>query len=458
MNNHTLSILSGKYQILKMLGQGTFGTVYLVRHHTLETERAIKVIPKTTSYHLSFLSEAHLLKSIHHPGIPIIYDLEEDDKNYYLVEEYIQGESIEEFLLHQKIISRTLFFTYCEQLCDIFNYLHTRLSHPILYQDLKPEHIIVCGNQLKLIDFGASSYVTSSGNNFIRYGNVEFSAPESFSDAPLTIAADIYSIGKMMQYLSQYVDTPLSHTLQTIIQKTLMPNPKLRYETVEELALAIKTEYSKIRQTHLLSSIAVIGNFSGCGSTHFSFFLVSVLNYLGYNAYYYEKNNTDALRKMHTCLHGMWEREGCFYYRFFRGFPKYGHGIHLPYPPKALSVGDFGNQPDSPELDDADLIILLCSDMPWRRQDVIDWDEFLYTNKDRLKIICNCSTHIAAHNLAKQLNIPVYHYFYDKNPFRITRKKIAFAKQFFNRKGRFWLFSILKTFQRKNRRQLESVE
>ncbi len=452
MNNQYSYILSGKYKILKTLGSGSFGTVYLARHESLESERAIKVFPKELSSQLFVLSEARLLKSIHHPGIPIIYDIEEDDNNYYLVEEYIQGESFEDYLLHQKIISREQFFTYCEQLCDIFIYLHTCMPHPILYQDLKPEHIIVCGKQIKLIDFGASSYVTNSGNNFIRYGNAEFSAPENFTDANLTISADIYSLGKIMQYLSKHVDIPLSHTFHQIIQKATLPDPVLRYETVEELSKAIQSESLKNSQLHLLSSIAVVSNFSGCGATHFSIFLVSVLNFLGYNAYYYEKNDSDSLRKMFACLKGMRQQDGCFYYKLFRGYPKYGPGIEVPNPPNAIRIIDYGNQQVAPELENADLVFMLCSDMPWRRQDVIDWDEFLQTYKDRLKIICNCSGQTAAHILAKQLQFPVYPYFYDKNPFRISKKKIAFASLLINRKGRGLLFSILKKHQKNRHR------
>ena len=96
-NNHTF-ILSGRYQIIRSLGTGQTSTVYLARHLSLDAERAIKVIPKTGASPVSVLTEAQLLKSLNHPGIPMIFDIEEDDSNYYLVEEYIQGESLEAYL------------------------------------------------------------------------------------------------------------------------------------------------------------------------------------------------------------------------------------------------------------------------------------------------------------------------------------------------------------------------
>ena len=113
MNFNNQFTLSGRYQIIKPLGQGTSGSVFLARQQSLELDRAIKVIPKMNVPTLFAVSEAQILKSIQHPGIPTIYDFEEDESFYYLVEEYIEGESLEEFLLHQQSISRNLFFQFC---------------------------------------------------------------------------------------------------------------------------------------------------------------------------------------------------------------------------------------------------------------------------------------------------------------------------------------------------------
>lgn len=69
-----------------------------------------EAIPQNTSAQPLFaISEAQILKSVQHPGIPTIYDFEEDESFYYLVEEYIQGDSLEEFLLHQQSISQNQF-------------------------------------------------------------------------------------------------------------------------------------------------------------------------------------------------------------------------------------------------------------------------------------------------------------------------------------------------------------
>lgn len=120
MTQEQTQILFGKYEIISILGSGSFGTVYLSKHHILECYRAIKTIPKTTSMTDTLLHEALLLKSLHHPGIPCLYDIEEDENAYYLIEEYAQGESLEQFLLHQATISQNTFLDFSLQLCNIF--------------------------------------------------------------------------------------------------------------------------------------------------------------------------------------------------------------------------------------------------------------------------------------------------------------------------------------------------
>ena len=100
MKDNNNFILSGRYEILKPLGCGSNGTVYLARHHSLGIDRAVKVFPKSDAQSPFAVSEAQVLNTVQHPGIPTIYDFEEDASFYYLVEEYIQCDSLEQFLLH----------------------------------------------------------------------------------------------------------------------------------------------------------------------------------------------------------------------------------------------------------------------------------------------------------------------------------------------------------------------
>ena len=82
MNFNNQTILSGRYELIKPLGEGASGSVFLARQQSLELNRAIKVFPKNDTLSLFAVSEAQILKSIRHPGIPAIYEFEEDEFFY----------------------------------------------------------------------------------------------------------------------------------------------------------------------------------------------------------------------------------------------------------------------------------------------------------------------------------------------------------------------------------------
>ena len=89
--------LLGKYRLCSIIGTGRTGVVYLAEHISLGEYRAVKVISKHTADHRQAYQEAMILKKLRHPGIPIIYDVEEDVTNYYLIEEYMVRHTL---LLH----------------------------------------------------------------------------------------------------------------------------------------------------------------------------------------------------------------------------------------------------------------------------------------------------------------------------------------------------------------------
>lgn len=162
------------------------------------------------SFEAGFPAEASLLKNLNHPGIPIIYDIEEDDTYYYIIEEFIRGESLDTFVLHQETISQELIIEFCIQLCEILDYLHHYAPYPILYQDLKPEHIILCGNQLKLIDFGIASFFTGSGKHFQKFGTKGYAAPEAVAVSPLPPRL-IFTVSARFWHFSRTLCTRMFH-------------------------------------------------------------------------------------------------------------------------------------------------------------------------------------------------------------------------------------------------------
>lgn len=443
MQQEKNNILFGKYQIISILGAGSFGTVYLSKHLILECYRAIKIIPKTTSMTHSLLHEAQLLKSLQHPGIPCLYDIEEDEISYYLIEEYVEGESLEQFLLHQTTISQNTFLDLSLQLCNIFQYLHTIKPSPILYLDLKPEHIIVCGMQIKLIDFNVATFLSNLGNLTNLFGNEDFSAPELVSGTP-NLQSDIYSVGKILQYLSNHVDASISPNIHKILKKATDANPDYRFETVDDLAFALKQEITRLEQPHSRKKIAIVGSHSGSGSTHIAFSLVSTLNYMGYQSIYYEQRTGNSLRQLYPFLSSLKENDGMICYRYFKGFPFYGAGVSISTAVDTnFDVYDFGDTLPSEDMI-FDAILLVCSNGIWHWHEAFQKGEILHHLSSHLIIICNMGQKNTLLSFSKQFNQEVYHYPYEPKPFVVTSQKVSFFSKILQIKRRNALFFHLR--------------
>ena len=119
----------------------------------LEEYRAIKQVAKTCTDYSQFRKEALILKTIRHPGIPIVYDLEEDEDYSYLIEEYLEGDSLYALISETGHFSKAMTIRYGIQICHLVNILHSARPTPILYLDLQPKNLIICHDTVKLIDF-----------------------------------------------------------------------------------------------------------------------------------------------------------------------------------------------------------------------------------------------------------------------------------------------------------------
>lgn len=445
MTKATNQILFGKYELISTLGSGNFGTVYLSKHIILECYRAIKLIPKDGASD-SLLKEAQLLKTLNHPGIPTIYDIEQDADNFYLIEEYVEGESLEDFLLHQNNISQNTFLDISLQLCDIFRYLHSFQPSPVVYMDLKPEHIIICGMQIKLIDFNVATYLSNLGNIYNLFGNKDFSAPEVFSGNIPNLLSDIYSIGKIMEYLSNHLDVSLSPKLHNIISKATHTDPACRYETVDELISVMKEQKNLLNQPHHRKKIAVIGSHAGCGSTHIAIMLTSTLNYMGYTSIYYEKNQSNSLSPSFQLIPFAKEKNGLIFYRYFKGYPFYGPGILPPKMNADITIDDYGeNFPMDAEIN-YDFILYVCSNSIWHRYSIFKKGGSYLGLSNHFKIICNMGQKESLLSLARYFSKPVYNYPYDTDPFFINAEKISFVSKLLHLKRRNRLFFHLKKY------------
>lgn len=297
-----------KYRIIKKLGRGGSSEVYLAEHIKLKALRVIKQISKGTKYHDQLLQEAHILKNLNHSSIPVIYDFEEDAHNSYIIEQYIQGQSLKILKQQKGYLPENLIVYFAIQICELLQYLYS-LKKPILYLDLNPENIIIDEDKLKLIDFGSSAYLNQLNNRKYSFGTKGFAAPELYTQSLPDERADIYGIGALLYYmvtgrsfdlLSQrkFRKEKMNHysvNLYKVIRKCIHYYPSFRYSSINELKnkLLEFNENNKNLNTSKSISIAIAGTQNRIGTTHLAILITSYLSKKGWNSLYIEKNNTN---------------------------------------------------------------------------------------------------------------------------------------------------------------------
>src|SRR5579859_5991400 len=208
--SHTL--LKQRYQILAKLGQGGFAAVYKAKD--LQFSSAFRAIKEMDEAQLSpqekqeaiaaFQQEADMLARLMHPNLPRIYDYFEERQRWYLVMDYIDGETLEQVLARapEGNLSVEKAIQYALQLCTVLHYLHTQVP-PIIFRDLKPTNILVTpADHLYLIDFGiARFFKPGKMKDTIALGSPGYAAPEQYGKAQTTALADIYSFGATLHHL-----------------------------------------------------------------------------------------------------------------------------------------------------------------------------------------------------------------------------------------------------------------
>lgn len=224
--------LLNKYNVLQLLHHGIGGDVWLAEHKKLGCRRVIKVIEKSHPQHEVLAREAKILQQCQHFSIPIIYDILEFDTQTYIVEEFIQGENLKQYIVRQRSLSASLLLEISIQLCDILIFLHNP-ARQILHLDIKPENLLLENHNLKLIDFGSAICRNQQGSPGFIFGTPAFCAPEMKDKGKLTEQTDIYCMGKCMEYLLFH--TPKApRGYQKIVDGCLRSNGKA-YETVMQV-------------------------------------------------------------------------------------------------------------------------------------------------------------------------------------------------------------------------------
>lgn len=240
------------YEIRSIIGKGGMSTVYLAEHKRLHTRWAVKEVRKQQGARFDFLAEANILKRLQHPMLPRIVDIFEDAYSIYIVEDFVEGITLEDLLKRQGRVEEPLARQWFRELCGVLRYLHTQRPNPIIYRDMKPSNIMLQPDgSLKLIDFGiAREYKEASSGDTTYIGTKGYAAPEQFGRAQTDARTDIYALGVTMYHLltgkSPYeppyqfvpvreLDPSLSRGIEHILNKCVQLEPADRYQSVDEL-------------------------------------------------------------------------------------------------------------------------------------------------------------------------------------------------------------------------------
>lgn len=256
------SLVDGKYKILSKIGQGGMSVVYMAINERANKTWAIKEVRKDGVQNFEVVKqglivETDMLKRLHHPNIPAIIDVVEDEERFLIVMDYIEGNSLQKALKDYGPQNQEDVIEWAKQLCDALGYLHSR-KPPIIYRDMKPSNVMLKPDgTVSLIDFGtAREYKVGSSGDTSVLGTKGYAAPEQYGGHGQTDArTDIYCLGATLHQLltgqdpcqPPYTRKPLreynpslSSGLEQIIMKCTRDDPDERYQSCAELMYALE--------------------------------------------------------------------------------------------------------------------------------------------------------------------------------------------------------------------------
>ncbi len=260
------TLLAGRYQLLSRIGQGGMGAVYKAADTRFNNRPvAIKEMSSTglpparlQEAEAAFEREAHLLADLLHPNLPRIYEHFAENDRSYLVMDFIEGQTLEEYL--EQIGGGPLLvdqvIKWAEQLCDVLNYLHTH-QPPIVFRDLKPANVMISeSGHIFLIDFGiARIFKPGKQHDTVALGSPGYAAPEQYGKAQSTPRSDIYSLGALLHHLltgrdpseqpfffqpASQLNPVVDPALNALLQQMLSMDSEKRPASAEEVLDALR--------------------------------------------------------------------------------------------------------------------------------------------------------------------------------------------------------------------------
>lgn len=301
------TVIGGKYEILKKIGQGGMSIVYVAMDTRLNKQWAVKEIKKsknqdTKTLLRSLQREANILKMVDHPVLPRIVDIINYKGTVFVVMDYIEGRTLSEILKKEGPQPQDKVVEWAKDLCKALDYLHS-MTPPIIYRDMKPSNIMVKPDgKVKLIDFGTAKELdVESLADTTALGTRGYAAPEQFGDAKgrgihkTDARTDIYSLGATLYHVltgknpsePPYVIKPirewnplLSGGLEKLILKCTMADPEDRYQNCTELLYALE-HYEELDDAFRKESFRKMRSFFISAAITLCFGITAMIGYAG---------------------------------------------------------------------------------------------------------------------------------------------------------------------------------
>ena len=268
------------FEILKELGSGSFGNVYLVKHKKTGAEYAIKAIDKRNKTNQEekpyFRREVEVMYKIHHPNVVKLYGHFEDNNYCYFIMEYISKGNVYNLLPtdKKKRLSTKVCANIIKDVISAVYFLHN-MKPPIIHRDIKPENVLLSeGLVAKLTDFGWSNYIQEDEKRTTVCGTPIYLAPEILQEKGHDEAVDIWCIGVLLfelvtatvPFQGNDIDTLKDNILKlkitwpkdintdakNLIMKILKLDPKQRLPLEDMLKHPFITKYVPDAQKYLV--------------------------------------------------------------------------------------------------------------------------------------------------------------------------------------------------------------
>lgn len=271
----------GTYKIIRKLGEGGGGIVYLAYHSRLKKEVVLKQIKNSQKKDYNTRREVDILKGLNHTYLPQVYDFINIDGKSYIVMSYIPGKSFQELVKEGYRFTQNQLIRWGLQLCSALDYLHNQ-NPPIVHSDIKPSNIMLTpeGN-ICLIDFNISFFM--DGTKMIGYSH-GYSSPEQRSivfdknlqDIVLDDKTDIYSLGAVFFFMITrrkvnefndpeqcrlLLENRVTEAFSSVICKAISFDKADRFQSAYEMYKALQNiskkdkRYIQVTRAHRISMI-----------------------------------------------------------------------------------------------------------------------------------------------------------------------------------------------------------